>query len=140
MLMAIPVAGVLALIYAAYTSFWIKGRDAGNERMKNIALQIQRGAMAFLRAEYTVLLAFVVIVAVGLYLLNRTEPTSDPLVALSFVLGAGASGLAGFFGMRVATLANVRTAAAARSGLPPALQIAFRGGAVMGMSVVGLAL
>ena len=140
MLMAIPVAGVLALIYAAYTSFWIKGRDPGNERMKNIALQIQRGAMAFLRAEYTVLLAFVVIVAVGLYLLNRSEPTSDPLVALSFVLGAGASGLAGFFGMRVATLANVRTAAAARTGLPPALQIAFRGGAVMGMSVVGLAL
>jgi K(+)-stimulated pyrophosphate-energized sodium pump len=140
MLLAIPAAGVLALIYAGVTSYWIKGRDAGNERMKNIALQIQRGAMAFLRAEYTVLLAFVAIVAVGLVLLNRSEPTSDPLVALSFVLGAGASGLAGFFGMRVATLANVRTAAAARTGLAPALQVAFRGGAVMGMSVVGLAL
>jgi len=131
---------VLALIYAAAASFWIKGRDAGNDRMKNIAVQIQRGAMAFLRSEYTVLAIFVAVVAVGLFFLNRSEPTSDPLVALSFVLGAGASGLAGFFGMRVATLANVRTAAAARTGLPPALAIAFRGGAVMGMSVVGLAL
>jgi K(+)-stimulated pyrophosphate-energized sodium pump len=140
LLIAIPVAGVLALIYAAVTSFWIKGRDAGNERMKNISLQIQRGAMAFLRSEYTVLAGFVALVALGLFLLNRSEPTSDPLVALSFVLGASASGLAGFFGMRVATQANVRTAAAARTGLPPALQIAFRGGAVMGMSVVGLAL
>ena len=140
MLLAIPAAGVLALIYAGVTSNWINGRDAGTDRMKNIGLQIQRGAMAFLKAEYTVLAAFVALVAVGLFLLNRSEPTSDPLVALSFVLGAGASGLAGFFGMRVATKANVRTAAAARTGLAPALQIAFRGGAVMGMSVVGLAL
>ena len=140
LLLAIPAAGVLALIYAGVTSFWIKGRDAGNDRMKTIALQIQRGAMAFLRSEYAVLAGFVALVAIGLFLLNRSEPTSDPLVALSFVLGAGASGLAGFFGMRVATQANVRTAAAARTGLAPALQVAFRGGAVMGMSVVGLAL
>lgn len=140
LLLAIPAAGVLALLYAAGASYWIKGRDAGTERMKSIGAQIQRGAMAFLKAEYTVLGIFVAIVAVGLYLLNANEPTSDPLVSLSFVLGAAASGIAGFFGMRVATLANVRTAAAARKGLPPALQIAFRGGAVMGMSVVGLAL
>ena len=140
LLLAIPAAGALALIYAGVTSFWINGRDAGTDRLKNIAGQIHRGAMAFLRSEYTVLAVFVALVALGLFLLNRSEPTSDPLVALSFVLGACASGLAGFFGMRVATKANVRTAAAARKGLPPALQIAFRGGAVMGMSVVGLAL
>jgi K(+)-stimulated pyrophosphate-energized sodium pump len=140
LLLAIPAAGVLALIYAGLTSYWIKKRDAGNERMQAIALQIQRGAMAFLRSEYAVLAGFVVLVAIGLFFLNRSEPTSDPLVALSFVLGASASGLAGFFGMRVATQANVRTAAAARIGLAPALQVAFRGGAVMGMSVVGLAL
>jgi K(+)-stimulated pyrophosphate-energized sodium pump len=140
MLLAIPAAGALALIYAGFTANWIKGRDPGTERMKSIALQIERGAMAFLRSEYTVLAGFIAIVAVGLFILNRTEPTSDPLVALSFVLGACASGLAGFFGMRVATKANVRTAAAARTGLAPALTIAFRGGAVMGMSVVGLAL
>jgi len=140
LLIAIPAAGVLALIYAAITSQWIKGRDPGNERMKDIAGQIQRGAMAFLRAEYSVLAGFVVLVALGLFFLNRFEPTSDPLVAVSFILGAGASGLAGFFGMRVATHANVRTAAAARIGLAPALSVAFRGGAVMGMSVVGLAL
>ncbi len=140
LLFAIPVAGVVALIYAGLTSKWIKGRDEGNERMKSIAAQIQSGAMAFLRAEYFVLGIFVAVVAVGLVLLNLSEPTSDPLIGLSFVLGAGASGIAGFFGMRVATMANVRTAAAARTGLAPALQIAFRGGAVMGMSVVGLAL
>jgi len=140
LLLAIPAAGVLALLYAGATSYWIKGRDPGNERMKTIATQIERGAMAFLRSEYTVLAGFVLIVALGLFFLNRSEPTSDPLVALSFVLGATASGLAGFFGMRVATKANVRTAAAARTGLAPALQIAFRGGSVMGMSVVGLAL
>jgi K(+)-stimulated pyrophosphate-energized sodium pump len=140
LLLAVPAAGVLALIYAAVTSYWIKGRDPGNERMKAIGTQIERGAMAFIRSEYTVLAGFILIVALGLFLLNRFEPTSDPLVALSFVLGASASGLAGFFGMRVATKANVRTAAAARTGLAPALQIAFRGGSVMGMSVVGLAL
>jgi K(+)-stimulated pyrophosphate-energized sodium pump len=140
LLLAIPAAGALALLYAGFTATWIKGRDPGNERMKSIALQIERGAMAFLRSEYTVLAGFVAIVAIGLFILNRFEPTSDPLVALSFVLGASASGLAGFFGMRVATKANVRTAAAARTGLAPALEIAFRGGAVMGMSVVGLAL
>ena len=140
LLLAIPAAGALALLYAGLTATWIKGRDPGTERMKSIALQIERGAMAFLRSEYTVLAGFIALVAIGLFILNRSEPTSDPLVALSFVLGACASGLAGFFGMRVATKANVRTAAAARVGLAPALTIAFRGGAVMGMSVVGLAL
>ena len=74
--LAIPAAGVLALLYAGATSYWIKGRDAGNDRMKNIALQIQRGAMAFLRAEYARLLLFVIAVAIGLYFLNRSEPTS----------------------------------------------------------------
>jgi K(+)-stimulated pyrophosphate-energized sodium pump len=140
LLLAIPAAGALALIYAGATTMWIKGRDPGNERMKGIATQIERGAMAFLRAEYQVLAVFVVLVAGGLYLLNRNEPTSDWTVALSFVAGAFASALAGYFGMRVATMANVRTAAAARTGLSPALQVAFRGGSVMGMSVVGLAL
>ena len=139
-LLAIPAAGALALIYAGATTMWIKGRDPGNERMQSIAVQIQRGAMAFLKAGYQVLAIFIALVAGGLYLLNVNEPTSDWTVALSFVAGASASGLAGYFGMRVATMANVRTAAAARTGLPPALQVAFRGGAVMGMSVVGLAL
>lgn len=135
----IPVAGAVALAYAFITTTWINKQEIGTDRMKKISEQIFKGAMAFLAAEYKVLALFVVAVAVILGL-TANEASSHPLVALSFVLGAACSGLAGFFGMRVATRANVRTAAAARGGLAPALKIAFRGGAVMGMSVVGLAL
>ncbi|MCA9659961.1 MAG: sodium/proton-translocating pyrophosphatase, partial [Myxococcales bacterium] len=135
-----PAAGGLALLYALFTSQWISGRDAGDERMQGIAAQIYRGAMAFLAAEYKVLGIFVLIVAGVLAFLYNGNPTSAWTVGVSFLAGAFCSGLAGFFGMRVATQANVRTAAAARTGLPKALTVAFRGGAVMGMSVVGLAL
>ncbi len=137
---AAPAAGVVALLYALLTSGWVGRQDAGTERMKNIGDQIARGAMAFLAAEYKVLAIFVVIVAGGLSGLYAATESGSPLVGVSFVVGALCSALAGFFGMRVATQANVRTAAAARTGLAPALQIAFRGGAVMGMAVVGLAL
>ena len=130
-------AGVIALVYALVKSNWIKGQDAGTDRMKEIAGYIQDGAMAFLGREYRVLSVFVVVVAALLAWINNVEG-SHPLVAVSFVAGAIASGLAGFFGMRVATLSNVRTAAAARTGLSGALDVAFSGGAVMGMSVVGL--
>src|SRR5690606_8793604 len=102
--------------------------------------QIYRGAMAFLAAEYRVLAVVVLVVAGLLAFLYRDSTTSSWLVGVSFVVGAFCSALAGFFGMRVATRANVRTAAAARTGLAPALTVAFRGGAVMGMSVVGLGL
>jgi K(+)-stimulated pyrophosphate-energized sodium pump len=135
----IPIAGAIALLYAFITTRWIHKQEIGTDRMKKISEQIFKGAMAFLAAEYKVLSLFVVAVAVVLGL-TANATSSHPLVALSFVLGATCSGLAGFFGMRVATRANVRTAAAARVGLAPALKIAFRGGAVMGMSVVGLAL
>ena len=138
LLYLVPLCGVLALVYAAATGSWIVKQDAGNDRMKTIAEQIYRGAMAFLAAEYKVLAIFVVVAAI---LLAVTAPeSSSMLLGVSFVAGAVCSALAGYFGMRVASRANVRTAAAARTGLPPALQVAFRGGAVMGMSVVGLAL
>ena len=140
LLYLVPVCGVVALIYAFITTAWVSKQDAGTDRMKNIADQIYKGAMAFLAAEYKVLGMFVGAVAVVLGILYMDDPASSPLVAFSFVLGAVCSGLAGFFGMKVATRANVRTAAVARTGLAPALKIAFRGGAVMGMSVVGLAL
>ena len=140
LLYLVPVAGVIALIYAFVTAGWINKQDQGTDRMKGIAEHIYRGAMAFLAAEYKVLAIFVGLVAVVLGGLYMNDPSSSPLVALSFVVGAICSGLAGFFGMKVATRANVRTAAEARTGLPGALQVAFRGGAVMGMSVVGLAL
>lgn len=108
--------------------------------MREIGQAIREGAMAFLSREYRILALFVVIVAVLLATSNAQNDKSSALVGFSFVVGAICSGLAGYFGMRIATLANVRTTAAAREGLSPALTIAFRGGAVMGMSVVGLAL
>ncbi len=139
LLYVIPGAGLIALLYAFVIATWIARQDPGSARMQGIAQQIYTGAMAFLRAEYRVLALFVVAVAVVLFV-SADEATSSPLLGVSFAVGASCSALSGFFGMKVATRANVRTAAAARYGLPPALQIAFRGGAVMGMSVVGLAL
>jgi K(+)-stimulated pyrophosphate-energized sodium pump len=106
--------------------------------MKKIAGHIRDGAMAFLAREYRVLAIFVVVVAGLLALVNAGQANSSALIGVSVVAGALCSGLAGFFGMRVATSANVRTAAAARTNLNDALKVAFSGGAVMGFSVVGL--
>ena len=135
-----PIAGVVALVYALISSGWINGQDEGTDEMKHIGQAIREGAMAFLSREYKILALFVVVVAILLGVANAGNPASSSLVAVSFVIGAICSGLAGFFGMRVATAANIRTTAAARGGLPAALAVAFRGGAVMGMCVVGLAL
>ena len=138
---AAPAAGFIALVYAFIKAAWVKKQDAGDETMQDIASQIQTGAMAFLRAEYKVLAGFVVLVAGALAAANMNEAEGrSPLIAASFVVGAIASAIAGWAGMRVATNANVRTTAAARDGLPKALNVAFSGGAVMGMTVVGLAL
>ena len=135
-----PVIAVAALIYAYWRSVWVNKRDAGTEAMQVIAGHIREGAMAFLNREYRVLAIFVLIVAVLLAAVNHGNPQSHWLLGVSFISGAVCSGLAGFFGMRVATAANVRTTAAARSSLTEALQVAFHGGSVMGMSVVGLGL
>jgi K(+)-stimulated pyrophosphate-energized sodium pump len=137
---AAPVAGVIALLFAFWKTNWVNAQDAGDQRMQEIAEEIRKGAMAFLGREYRVLAMFVLLVAALLAFANSDGENRSPLIAVSFVLGASASGLAGFFGMRVATAANVRTTAAARSGLSKALDVAFSGGSVMGMSVVGLAL
>ena len=106
--------------------------------MIEIAGHVREGAMAFLRREYSVLSVFVIVVAALLAFANWNSPDSSPAIAISFVLGAFCSALAGFFGMRVATAANVRTTNAARESLNRALQVAFSGGTVMGMCVVGL--
>ncbi len=132
----IPVAGVLALSYAFWKSAWIKRQDPGNKRMQEIGQAVREGAMAFLSREYRILAVFVIAVAVLLFIANWSGGTE--LVAVSFVVGAFCSGLAGYFGMKVATLANHRTTQAARSSLNAALLVAFNGGSVMGMSVVGL--
>ena len=132
----IPVAGVLALLFTYLNAQWVARREIGTDRMKRISTYITDGAMAFLRAEYSKLAYFVVAVAVLLAITQGSQ--SSPLIALSFVVGATCSALAGYIGMKVATKANVRTANAARTGLNPALNVAFRGGSVMGMGVVGL--
>lgn len=133
----IPVFGLLALLYTFWRSSWVSKQEVGTERMGRIAVNIADGAMAFLKAEYRVLAVFVLAVAILLGISGNTADSS-PLIALSFVLGAICSALAGFIGMRVATKANVRTTNAARDGLGKALEIAFAGGSVMGLGVVGL--
>jgi K(+)-stimulated pyrophosphate-energized sodium pump len=139
--LAPPIAGVLALLFALWKARWINRQDTGDDKMREIAALIREGAMAFLATEYKILTSFVVVVAAVLIGANMGGGEGhSPLIALSFIVGAFASGLSGFFGMRVATGANVRTTAAARHGLPEALQVAFSGGSVMGMCVVGLAL
>jgi len=135
-----PAAGVLALIYAFWRATWVGKQDAGSEEMRTISGRIREGAMAFLTAEYKYIGIFVVIVAAALAAANMSGEGRSWWIAASFVCGAGSSGLAGYFGMRVATNANVRTTQAATKSLPEALQVAFSGGSVMGMSVVGLAL
>ncbi len=134
---SVPAFGVLALLYTFWRSSWVSKQEVGTERMARIAKNIADGAMAFLKAEYRVLAIFVVAVAILLGVSANAE-TSSPLIALSFILGAICSALAGLIGMRVATKANVRTTNAARISLGKALEVAFAGGSVMGLGVVGL--
>ncbi len=134
----LPLSGVIGLLFMWYKSTWVIKQDAGNEKMARIAKNIADGAMAFLKAEYKVLAVFIVAVAVLLIFKGEADEDSTPLVALSFVVGALMSGLAGFIGMKIATKANVRTTQAARTSLNKALEVAFSGGAVMGLGVVSL--
>ncbi len=129
-------SGVLALIYAFWKSSWVSKQDPGNEKMVEIGLAVREGAMAFLSREYKILSVFVIAVAILLFIGNYSQGAG--LVAVSFIVGAFCSALAGYFGMRVATLANNRTTQAARTSLNDALLVAFNGGSVMGLSVVGL--
>lgn len=134
----LPLAGVVGLIYMWFTVRWVTKQDVGTEKMARIAKNISDGAMAFLKAEYKVLAVFVLAVAVLLIFKGESDKDSTPFVALSFVVGASMSALAGFIGMRIATKANVRTTQAARTSLNKALEVAFSGGAVMGLGVVSL--
>ncbi len=131
-------AGVLAMLFSFWKTTWINKQDEGTGRMKQIGSSIAEGAMAFLKAEYRVLTIFVIAVALLLGFANFGRVDSSALIAMSFIVGAMASGLAGFLGMKVATKANNRTTNAARNSLASALNVAFTGGTVMGLSVVGL--
>ncbi|HEX6947501.1 MAG TPA: sodium-translocating pyrophosphatase [Acidimicrobiia bacterium] len=131
-------AAALALLLAVYFARWVNGRPPGNERMVEISVAIRQGAMAFIRREYSWVAVFIVVMAV---LIATLLDWGRPWGAVAYVFGALLSGLAGFIGMRIATAANARTAEAARiGGVPEALPVAFRGGAVMGFTVAGLGL
>jgi len=134
----LPLFGVVAILFVFIKSAWVTKQDQGDEKMIRIAKNIADGAMSFLKAEYKILSIFVIAVAVLLYFKGHAEEGSNGMVAVSFIVGAICSALAGFIGMKVATKANVRTTSAARTSLGKALEVAFAGGAVMGLGVVGL--
>ena len=134
----LPAFGVLALLFVFIKNSWVSKQEVGNEKMARIASNIADGAMSFLKAEYKILSIFVAAVAVLLFFKGQAEVGSNGMVAVSFIVGAICSALAGFIGMKVATKANVRTTNAAQTSLGKALEVAFAGGAVMGLGVVGL--
>ena len=141
------VAGVVALVFALILTLQVTRQDGGNDEIQFIGRAIQQGAMAFLTREYTLLAAFVVVVAIILAVfidfdaLGRVgESRGFPATAVAYLVGAVGSGLAGFIGMSIAVRANTRTAVKAMEGLNPALRVAFNSGAVMGISVVGIGL
>ncbi len=134
----LPLFGVLALAFVFWKNAWVSKQEEGDAKMVRIAKNIADGAMSFLKAEYKVLSVFVIAVSILLFFKGSSEEDSTGMVAFSFVVGAVCSALAGFIGMKVATKANVRTTNAARTSLGKALEVAFAGGAVMGLGVVGL--
>jgi K(+)-stimulated pyrophosphate-energized sodium pump len=131
-------SGIIAMVFVFIKDKWVSNQAVGNDKMKIIANNISDGAMSFLKAEYSILFFFVLIVGALLTYIGSTQSTSSPLLGFSFLIGAICSALAGFIGMKVATKANVRTTNAAQDSLGKALSVAFAGGSVMGLGVVGL--
>ncbi len=136
----VPAVGILGLIVMAAKAAWVTKQDPGNERMREIASHIADGAMAFLKAQYLILAIYTVIAGGFLAWMSQKVETSHILIVVAFVFGCIFSALAGFFGMRIATKANVRTAHAASTSLRKALSVSFTGGAVMGLGVASLAI
>ncbi|MDC8003325.1 sodium-translocating pyrophosphatase [Aureisphaera galaxeae] len=136
----VPIAlSVLGLLFMLVKMSWVKKQAAGNEKMQGISKAIKEGALAFLNAEYRLLLIFAIIAAVLLYVVSVMVDTTSWMIVPAFIFGAIFSALAGNIGMRIATEANARTAEAAKTSLPQALKVSFGGGTVMGLGVAGLA-
>ena len=135
----VPAMGIIGLLYTFIKYAWVSKQDAGTTRMQEISKYIAEGAMAFLKAEWKILSYFVVVAALLLAFMGTRNPNSHWSIAVSFIIGAFFSALAGYIGMRIATKANVRTAHAARTSLSKALAVSFTGGSVMGLGVAGLA-
>ncbi|HFS68233.1 MAG TPA: sodium-translocating pyrophosphatase [Flavobacteriia bacterium] len=133
------VLAVLGLAYMAVKSSWVLKQDAGNGKMKEISDHIYEGALAFLNAEYRLLVVFVIVVSILLTIVSIVVPTTHILIVVAFIFGAFFSAFAGNVGMKIATKTNVRTTQAARTSLPNALKVSFGGGTVMGLGVAGLA-
>jgi K(+)-stimulated pyrophosphate-energized sodium pump len=135
----IPVLGIFGLVVMAVQSAWVSRQATGEANMVELSTYIAEGAMAFLKAEWKILAYFAIVAAIILGWSGTLVETSSPVIALSFVIGAVFSATAGYFGMNIATKANVRTTQAARTSLRDALKVAFTGGTVMGLGVAGLA-
>lgn len=136
----IPIAlAVLGLLFMLVKMSWVKKQPAGSDRMKFISKSIKEGALAFLNAEYRLLVIFAIIAAVLLFIVSQIVPSTSWMIVPAFICGAIFSALAGNIGMRIATDANARTAEAAKTSLPQALKVSFGGGTVMGLGVAGLA-
>ncbi|AZJ32719.1 K(+)-stimulated pyrophosphate-energized sodium pump [Tenacibaculum mesophilum] len=130
---------ILGLVFMYIKMVWVKKQDAGNDKMKSISKSIKEGALAFLAAEYRLLLIFVIIASLALFGISQLVETTSIMIVPAFIIGAIFSALAGNIGMRIATDANARTAEAAKTSLPQALKVSFGGGTVMGLGVAGLA-
>ena len=136
----VPVASLVALGMALYFYLQMKQADEGTDRMKEIAMHVRKGAMAYLKQQYKVVTVVFVVLAVIFAIMAYGFQLQNPWVPFAFLTGGLFSGLAGFFGMKTATYASARTANAARQSLNAGLKVAFRSGAVMGLTVVGLGL
>ncbi|MBC90816.1 MAG: sodium-translocating pyrophosphatase [Flavobacteriaceae bacterium] len=133
------ILSLLGLVFMYIKALWVRKQDPGNKRMQDISGSIKQGALAFLNAEYRLLFVFVIIASIALFGISLNVASTSWMIVPAFIIGAVFSALAGNIGMRIATEANARTAEAAKSSLPKALQVSFGGGTVMGLGVAGLA-